>query len=67
MKLLMLGATGFLGSTLFHLAERKNIQVVGSSRYLNENENIIELDVINKHALKSTLESYDPDVVVWTC
>ncbi|MFA1822025.1 sugar nucleotide-binding protein [Virgibacillus oceani] len=66
MKLLILGATGFLGSTLFHLAGNRNLQVIGTSRYLNENRKIIEVDVTNKHALKSTMESYDPDVVVWT-
>ncbi|MFB5087820.1 hypothetical protein PGC35_11460 [Psychrobacillus sp. PGGUH221] len=41
MKILILGATGFLGSTLFYMASQShNVKVYGTSRYLNENVNI---------------------------
>jgi len=65
LKLLIFGATGFLGSTLSSMAERLNLQVLGTSRHCNEKQNIIKLDVTDKHSMKNVMESFDPDVVVW--
>ena len=49
MKILILGATGYLGSTLFDLASRKeNVIVHGTSRFPNKQANIIQVDVTNK-------------------
>jgi len=66
LKLLIFGAAGFLGSTLFSLAEKLNLQVIGTSRYVNQNQNIIELEVTDEDSLKNVMVSYDPDVVIWT-
>jgi dTDP-4-dehydrorhamnose reductase len=66
LRILILGATGFLGSTLFGLAENLNYTVFGSSRYANEKSKIIKLDVTDKNAVEQIIQEYLPDVVVWT-
>src|SRR5690625_2924935 len=66
LKLFIFGATGFLGSTLFSFAEKLKLQVLGTSRYINKNQNIIKLDVTDKQGLKNAMESFNPDAVAWT-
>lgn len=66
MKVLILGATGFLGSTLYQKAiEDESLTVVGTSRLSNAAKNIIPLDVMDKHLVAQTIESIKPDVVIW--
>ena len=66
MKVLILGATGFLGSTLFQKAlEDESLTVVGTSRLSNVAKKIIPLDVMDKHLVAETIESIKPDVVIW--
>jgi dTDP-4-dehydrorhamnose reductase len=66
LKLLILGAAGFLGSCLLHTSENLDLQVLGTSRSLHKNRNIIKLDVTDQYALKNTINSYKPDTVIWT-
>lgn len=66
LRILILGATGFLGSTLFSLAERLNYTVLGTSRYKNENSKIIKLDITEKKAVEQIIKDFLPDVVVWS-
>ncbi|MFD1735382.1 sugar nucleotide-binding protein [Bacillus salitolerans] len=66
MRILILGATGFLGSTLFGLAEDLNYTVLGTSRYVHEKSNIIKLDVTDKNEVGQIIQEYLPDVVIWT-
>lgn len=66
MKLLILGATGFLGSSLTQLAsEDNNLAVFGTSRYPNKNSNIIQVDVTNKQSIGNAIKKINPDVVIW--
>ncbi|PFG05358.1 dTDP-4-dehydrorhamnose reductase [Bacillus sp. es.034] len=65
MRILILGATGFLGSTLFGLAEKLNHTVLGTSRNQNGNSNIIKLNITDKGAVEQTIKDFHPDVVVW--
>ncbi|WP_017187557.1 NAD-dependent epimerase/dehydratase family protein [Alkalibacillus haloalkaliphilus] len=48
MRILILGATGFLGSTLLGYAESSGYTVLGTSRYAHNQSNIISLDVTDK-------------------
>lgn len=67
MKMLILGATGFLGSTLFGFASKKpNIVVKGTSRYSNGNVHIIQVDIIDKQSIEEVIKQFEPDVVVWS-
>lgn len=66
MKVLILGATGFLGSILYELAQKdETLTVVGTSRKSNAAKNIIHLDVMDKHLVAQIIESIKPDVVIW--
>ncbi len=67
MRILVLGATGFLGSNLFQLAsENKRLKVFGTSRFQNENCIIMQVDVTNKQSLESAIRKINPEVVIWT-
>ncbi|WP_186577159.1 sugar nucleotide-binding protein [Aquibacillus kalidii] len=66
MRILILGATGFLGSALYGLAKNLNYTVLGTSRYANEKSDIIKLDVSNIQAVEKAIKDYLPDVVVWS-
>jgi dTDP-4-dehydrorhamnose reductase len=67
MKLLIIGATGFLGSKLFkHASINKNFTVFGTSRFQNEEPAIIQVDVTNKQSILKAIIEIEPDVVIWT-
>jgi dTDP-4-dehydrorhamnose reductase len=67
MRILILGATGFLGSNLIRLAsENKNLTVFGTSRFQHEKSNIKQVDVINKQSIGSALRRINPEVVIWS-
>lgn len=67
MRILILGATGFLGSNLFQLAtENKNLTVFGTSRFQHENSNIMQVDVTNKQSIRSAIRKINPEVVIWS-
>ncbi|MFJ8065118.1 sugar nucleotide-binding protein [Psychrobacillus sp. NPDC096426] len=67
MKILILGATGYLGSTLFDLASRKeNVVVYGTSRYPNENVNIIQVDVTDKLSIENVISQLEPEIIIWS-
>ena len=64
--MLILGATGFLGSTLFELASKtQNIFVQGTSRYSNNNNDIIQVDVTDKLSIEKAIKQFEPEVVIW--
>lgn len=65
MKILVLGATGFLGSTLLSLGKIKGYTIYGSSRYFHTNSNIFQIDMTDKDAVKQLLNTYSPDVIIW--
>ncbi|MFJ5768709.1 NAD-dependent epimerase/dehydratase family protein [Psychrobacillus sp. NPDC093180] len=65
--MLILGATGFLGSTLLGLATKMpNTFVKGTSRYSNEDAHIIQVDVIDIQSIEKAIKQIEPDVVVWS-
>jgi dTDP-4-dehydrorhamnose reductase len=67
MRILILGATGFLGSNLFQLAsENKNLTVFGTSRFQHEKSNIIQVDVTSKQSIGSAIRKINPEVVIWS-
>ncbi|WP_144510519.1 sugar nucleotide-binding protein [Bacillus sp. FJAT-22090] len=67
MRILILGATGFLGSNLFQLAsDNKNLTVFGTSRYQHENSNIIQVDVTDKQSIGRAIQKIRPEVVIWS-
>ncbi|WP_226673411.1 SDR family oxidoreductase [Rossellomorea aquimaris] len=67
MRILILGGTGFLGSTLLGKAEALANTVLGTSRKANEKlPNMVKLDVTDKETLERTIREFHPDVIVWS-
>ncbi|MET3727085.1 dTDP-4-dehydrorhamnose reductase [Fictibacillus halophilus] len=67
MRILVLGATGFLGSNFIQLAsENKNLTVFGTSRFQQEKSNIVQVDVINKQSIRGALRKINPEVIIWS-
>ncbi|WP_416729777.1 sugar nucleotide-binding protein [Fictibacillus sp. JL2B1089] len=67
MKLLILGATGFLGSKLYNLtSNNREFKVIGTSRSPHEDPGIIEADAIQEHSIESAVAEFEPDVIIWT-
>lgn len=67
MRILILGATGYLGSTLYQMAsENKNLTVFGTSRFQNEKYNIMQVDITNKQSIGSAIREIDPEVIIWS-
>lgn len=67
MRILILGATGFLGSNLIQLgSENKNLTVFGTSRFQHENSNVMQVDVTNRESIGSAIRKISPEVVIWS-
>lgn len=67
MKILILGASGYLGSCVFNRASQmKNAKVIGTSRTAQESESCIQLDIINQKLVDTKIKQIIPDVIVWT-
>lgn len=65
--MLILGATGYLGSMIFGLALKlQDTFVQGISRYANENRNIVQVDVTDKISLEKVIKHLEPEVVIWS-
>ncbi|EHU0329858.1 sugar nucleotide-binding protein, partial [Vibrio vulnificus] len=74
MKVLILGATGMLGYSLFsNLSEQENITVYGTVRSLKGKEKFFDsykdhiisnIDVYDLHSLESAISQVKPDVVI---
>lgn len=74
MKVLILGATGMLGYSLFaNLNEQENLTVFGTVRDLKGKEDFFQsyneqfisnIDVYNLHSLESAISQVKPDVVI---
>ena len=67
MRILILGATGFLGSNVIRLAlEDENINIFGSSRFPNQYSNILQVDVTNRESIRFAIKEINPEVVIWS-
>lgn len=66
MRMLILGATGFLGSNLFQLASKNDeLSVFGTSRYPQKKSTIIQVDVTDKQSIGNAIREINPEVVIW--
>ncbi|MDP4086858.1 MAG: sugar nucleotide-binding protein [Bacillota bacterium] len=66
-RLLILGATGFLGSTIFEFAKKSGMfDVTGTSRQLVNQLNYVSLDVTNRVDLGKTISEQNPSIIIWS-
>jgi dTDP-4-dehydrorhamnose reductase len=66
-RLLILGANGFIGSTLFQKSKQLGFfDLTGTSRKRMVHPNMVKLDVTNKDELHRTISRAKPDVIIWS-
>src|SRR5471030_505990 len=66
MKVLILGASGFLGGTLYRkLKEETNFWVLGTYCESKVHNDLIKLNVTNFIEVRTFLEHFNADVIVW--
>lgn len=67
MKVLILGASGFLGGKVFSLMkDEKEFDVVGTCNRAPDNEKLLKVDVTNEYEIKTIIKDYKPDVILWS-
>ncbi|MBU5225068.1 NAD-dependent epimerase/dehydratase family protein [Clostridium senegalense] len=67
MKILILGASGFLGSNVFELMKyNKDFNVLGTCNNSTDNYDLIKLDITNEHEVKTLINKFNPDVILWS-
>ncbi|MBO5054820.1 MAG: NAD-dependent epimerase/dehydratase family protein [Lachnospiraceae bacterium] len=66
MRFLIIGASGFLGETIYKKLKDRNQEVKGTYSSNKRTDEYIYLDVLNTDNLLGLYETYQPDVVIWT-
>lgn len=65
MRVFIVGASGFLGGTIYNkLKENGNDEILGSC-YKAGNPEFIKIDVMNQNSIKEIF-SYKPDTIIWS-
>lgn len=65
MKVLLLGANGYLGARLFYDLRDKH-EVVGTYHKTQLFKDLVQLDITDKNQVQKKFETYKPDVVIQT-
>ena len=65
MKVLVIGASGFLGKTVYHLLKEAGDDVIGTYNS-KPVEGMQQLDVLDVDGLLSLLDDFQPDAIIWT-
>jgi dTDP-4-dehydrorhamnose reductase len=65
MKILLLGASGFLGSVLYETIKQSGTHVIGTC-FRNGREGLYPFDVTDGEALSAFVRDHRPDTVIWS-
>lgn len=65
MKVLVIGASGFLGKTVFYKLKQAGVEVIGTYN-TKPVDGMEKLDVLDVESLLSLLGSSQPDAIIWT-
>ena len=66
MKYLVIGASGFLGETVYKILKDKNEKVVGTYFSNKKIDELIYLDVLDTHKLLDLYYELQPEVIIWS-
>lgn len=66
MKVLIIGASGFLGGTIYLKIKNSGNEVLGTYSKNRKDSNYIKLDVFDINCLTSLVHGIKPDVIIWT-
>ena len=65
MKVLLIGASGFLGRTVSYKLKQSGAEVLGTY-HSNAKDDFVRLDILDVKSLIALYRAFQPDVVVWT-
>ena len=65
MKVLVIGASGFLGKTIFYKLKQAGVDVIGTYN-TKPVDGMEKLDVLDVDSLISLVEATEPDAIIWT-
>ena len=66
MKIFIIGASGFLGGTVYYKCKEKGFEVLGTYCGHRKNSEYVELDVFDTDRMTELIRDFHPDVVIWT-
>ncbi|SEM44364.1 dTDP-4-dehydrorhamnose reductase [Butyrivibrio sp. ob235] len=66
MKVLIIGASGFLGGTIYYKLKKSGVDVLGTYSKHKKQDELVKLDVMDTESLTRIMEGYAPDVIIWT-
>ena len=65
-RVLVIGASGFLGETICYKLKENGIDVLGTYSRNKKHDDYVKLDVLDLEGLSSLIREYKPDTVIWT-
>ena len=66
MNVLIIGASGFLGGTIYYKLKMTGVNVIGTYCNHRTQKEFVKLDVLDSQGLVRIIGEYLPDVVIWT-
>lgn len=67
MKVLILGASGFLGGKVFQRIKfESGFEVLGTCYQSDNSDNLIKLDVTNDEEIKAIIYKFRPNIILWS-
>ena len=66
MKVLIIGASGFLGGTIYYKLKKAGVEVYGTYGVHKKQDELVQLDIMDVQRLLEIISDYNPDVIIWT-
>ncbi|WP_026512204.1 NAD-dependent epimerase/dehydratase family protein [Butyrivibrio sp. LC3010] len=66
MKAMIIGASGFLGGTIYYKLKNAGAEVLGTYSQHKKQDDFAELDVMDSQRLLEIVRDFAPDVIIWT-
>ena len=66
MKVLIIGASGFLGRTIYFKTKSSGNEVLGTYSKNGKDSDYVKLDVFDTGSLVGLVRDFKPDVIIWT-
>lgn len=64
-KIVIIGASGYLGKTIYHTVKDLDLYSVTGTCYSKESTEFISVDVMDTEALQRVIEN-NPDIIIWS-
>ena len=66
LKVLIIGASGFLGGTIYYKLKKSGTDVLGTYSKHKKQDELVKLDAMGAQGITRIIEDYGPDVIIWT-